>query len=113
MERVDIPEADPKLVSILSYLTFIGWLVAYFVFYPKNKSALGAFHLRQTLLLYIVGLGASILGRGYMWPNIFISGVLGIAMFVLWIVGFVGALKGEYKQMPVIGDWAQQWFRNI
>lgn len=113
MQRVDAPEADPKLVSILSYLTFIGWLVAYFVFYPKNRSALGAFHLRQTLLLYIIGLGASIIGRGHILPNAFISGVLGIVMFVIWVIGFIGALKGEYKKMPIIGDWAQQWFRNI
>ena len=46
-----------------------------------------------------------------------INGTLGIVvavlLFVLWIIGFIGAVKGEEKSVPVVGDQFQEWFKNI
>ena len=44
-----------KVAAILSYISIIGWLVAYFGLHKDKKTELSSYHLRQTLLLYIVG----------------------------------------------------------
>ena len=37
---------DGKTIAIISYLTWIGWIIA-FVLYNSNKSKLAAYHLRK------------------------------------------------------------------
>jgi len=43
-----------KVVSVISYLTLIGWLIA-MALYGKHKSCATSFHLRQSLGLIITG----------------------------------------------------------
>ena len=45
---------NPKTAAIVCYITFIGWLIAYFLIYRTNKDEFSGFHLRQTLLLHII-----------------------------------------------------------
>jgi len=113
---------DGKTASIVSYLTVIGWLIAYFAMHNDKKTELGSYHLRQTLLLYIIGIGIYIV-----WSVIFVSllfstgftlaltlnWVIRVGLFVLWIIGFIGAVNGEKKPIPIIGDMAQNMFKGI
>ena len=44
------------------------------------------------------------------------SGVFWIVragLFVLWIIGLIGAINGEQKPIPLIGDRAQSMFSGI
>ena len=50
-----------KTTAIVSYITLIGWLIAYFAMHQSNKTSLGSYHLRQTLLLIICGIAYWIL----------------------------------------------------
>ena len=96
-----------KLIAILSYFGIL-WIVAVILhFAGGNKTKLGAFHLSQTLGLFIVGIIAGIICG-------ILIGVLGkigwivytivaICLFVLWVLGLIAAIKGEEKPMPVIG----------
>jgi hypothetical protein len=43
-----------KNVGIISYITIIGWLIAYFGMHQNNKTEQGSYQLRQTLLLHLV-----------------------------------------------------------
>jgi uncharacterized membrane protein len=95
---------DGKVVAIVSYITLIGWIVA-LIMNHSNKTELGSFHIRQTLLLFIV---AIVLG----WIPI-IGWLLSIVLFVFWIIGFIGAVNGEKKEMPIIGKLAQDWFKAL
>ncbi|HJP63568.1 MAG TPA: hypothetical protein VJ844_09015 [Mucilaginibacter sp.] len=113
---------DGKTASIVSYLTVIGWLIAYFAMHNDKKTELGSYHLRQTLLLYIIGIGVYIV-----WSVVFVSllfstgftlaltlnWVIRVGLFVLWIIGFIGAVNGEKKPIPIIGDMAQNMFKGI
>ena len=36
-----------------------------------------------------------------------------LGVFVLWIIGFIGALKGQKREIPFIGNLAQRVFANI
>jgi uncharacterized membrane protein len=111
-----------KTAGIISYFTIIGWLIAYFAFHQNNKTSLGSYQLRQTLLFYIafmvVRLGLSII-LGAMWLSTgFISlysllRLVDFAFFILWVIGFIGAVQGEKKEIPLLGDRAQTMFPSI
>lgn len=45
---------DGKSIAIISYLTIIGWIIAY-VMYGNNKSQLAIYHLRQSLFIMLAG----------------------------------------------------------
>jgi len=94
---------NAKLVAILSYITIIGWVIA-LILHQQNKTALGGFHLRQALLLMIAGLLSMIPMLGM---------ILGIVLFVFWILGLVSAIQGKQKELPLIGHYAQEWFKSI
>ncbi len=42
-----------------------------------------------------------------------ISTIISIAVLVLWVLSLLGALSGEQKASPVIGDMFQQWFKGL
>ena len=115
-------EDNGKTAAIISYLTPIGWLIAYFGFYQNNKTALASYHLRQTLLFYIVWailrFGLSILLSAIWLATGFFSlftllWVIQIIFFVLWIIGLIAAVNGEQKEIPVLGDKAQRIFSGL
>ncbi len=41
------------------------------------------------------------------------SWIVSIFIFVLWIIGFIGAIQGEEKKVPLLGDLFQDWFKGI
>lgn len=123
MEIEDIKtEEQGKTVGIMSYLTIIGWLIAYFTMHKEHKTELGSYHLRQNLLLFIVALVAGI-GSGIIFNLIseitgiysfnLLSSLVQLGVFILWIIGFMGAIKGEKKPIPFIGSYAQRLFSDI
>lgn len=111
------PVSEDRTPAILAYITLIGFIIA-IVMHNGKKTALGAFHLRQVLGLFLTGL--------VIWiPCVIISlipfvnflmlvlwPVIGISLFVLWVMGLIAAVNGEQKPMPVIGEKYQQWFAN-
>jgi len=38
---------------------------------------------------------------------------VGVSIFVLWLMGFIAALNGQMKPMPVVGPMYQKWFANV
>lgn len=93
-----------KLVAILSYITIIGWVIA-IILNSSNKTSLGRFHLRQALIIMIVGIVFS-------WIR-YVGWILGIILFIFWIIGLVAAIQGKEKEVPIIGSLAQKWFKGI
>ena len=109
---------DGKSIAIISYLTIIGWIIAY-VMHGNNKSQLGAFHLRQSLFLMLSGFGIAIA----QWI-FFLIPILGwiisillyfvlLGLFVLWIIGLIAAINGEEKVVPLLGTKAQEALKGI
>ena len=37
----------------------------------------------------------------------------GVIILILWLVSIIGAIKGEEKAVPVVGEHFQDWFKNI
>jgi uncharacterized membrane protein len=123
----NISSADNgKNVGIISYITIIGWLIAYFGMHQNNKTELGSYQLRQTLLLHIVSFLVSwILGMIFAaiffssgfatgWFSIIgINWIIRVCFIILWLIGFIGAVNGEKKPIPLIGERAQTMFSGI
>jgi uncharacterized membrane protein len=124
MEPINNPlnQDNGKTAGIISYFTIIGWLIAYFGFHQNNKTSLGSYQLRQTLLLHLVYmvvryglafiLGAIWLSTG-MFSLYYLLRLVEVVFFILWIVGFIGALNGDKKPIPILGEMAQTMFSSI
>jgi uncharacterized membrane protein len=95
---------DNKTLSIISYITIIGWLVAYFS--GKDKAdALLKYHLRQSLGLAIVSIVFNIAFTiiASVVPSLSFLGLVGYAFIILWILGIINAANGALKPVPLIG----------
>ncbi|HTJ14909.1 MAG TPA: hypothetical protein VL547_22885 [Dinghuibacter sp.] len=101
--------------ATLCYCSFIGWLVAF----AFRRSTVDAFHLRQTMFLYVLSLSLygidSVLEirpeyGGLLYPLLYFLGGL---LFVLWAFGLVAAVNGLARPMPLIGRKAQEVFQGI
>lgn len=99
-----------KTIAMIAYLTLIGWIVA-FIMHNNNKTDFAAFHLRQMLGIIIVGIGLNVIGIFSGVEILFwICRVLAI---LLWVIGFMGAIQGEKKLVPIVGEHFQNWFKGI
>jgi uncharacterized membrane protein len=101
---------DPKLVGVLSYITFFGWIVALILNNPKTE--FGSFHIRQSLGILLIFAAA---GAVNIIPILgWIAGAVGFLLaLVLWIMGIVGAAQQEMRIVPVLGDKFQEWFHAL
>jgi uncharacterized membrane protein len=109
---------NSKTVALLSYITIVGWVIA-FVMNSSQKTALGAYHLRQTLFLYIIAICMYIAEVILLfipfigWLIAILLWLAFIGIFVLWIIGLIAAVNGEQKPIPLVGEKAQQLFQGL
>jgi uncharacterized membrane protein len=99
---------EDKTVAILGYLTIVGFIVAIFM-HQNQKTELGAFHLRQVLGLVLTGAAGAVCAAVPILGWIVWFFVV-IALFVLWIMGLLSAVKGDMRPVPVLGEHYQRWF---
>lgn len=99
-----------KTVAIIAYITLIGWIIA-LIMNNGNKTALGSFHVRQSLGIICVGVVLSIIaGVLDIW---ILATIIQLAIVVFWILGLVSAVQGEMKPVPILGEQFQEWFKGI
>jgi uncharacterized membrane protein len=104
--------AEDKTAAIVSYLTLLGFIAAV-VMHSGNKTQLGAFHLRQTLGLFVTGIVLAIVSailRSIPFLGWLLTLGLYLAFFVFWVLGLVAAINGQQKPIPVVGELYQKWF---
>jgi len=100
---------EGKSIAIISYFWWIGLIIA-FIMNINKKNTFASFHIRQMLGLLLLNISVNLV---YKYVNDSIGLILGIGTFVLWLIGFLGAYKGEDKKVPFIGDLFQDWFKGI
>ncbi len=83
---------DTKTTCILAYCTWIGLLIAYLA--GDKESALAKHHLNNGLVCFLFGLAAVIPVIGWIWS---------IFIVVCVVMGLVAAIKGEEKELPLLG----------
>lgn len=103
-----------KTLSILSYVTLIGWLIAYLS--GKDKAdALLKYHLKQSLGLAIVSILFSIVLNviASIVPALSFLSIAGLVILVFWILGIINAANGALKPIPVFGKAFENQFAFI
>ena len=93
-----------KTISIISYITIIGWIIAFLVYNNETeKSSLAKFHLKQSLGLGILGLLSEVLSN--LVPSLDLGlTILSVGLLILWIIGIVNAVNEEEKPVPLVGN---------
>ena len=81
---------DKRTTDMVAYLTWIGLLVA-LILGDRDHSK---FHLNQALVIWLAAILSGIDCVGW---------IIGIAAFVLAVMGFISAFNGEEKALPVVG----------
>lgn len=111
---------DPNVEAALSYV--LGWITGLIFYLVERDNHYVRFHALQSVFFSIAvfvlygGLNAFLsLFRAVPGINIvmgllgsLVSFLLGIAVFVVWIILMVRAYQGERYKLPVVGDMAEQ-----
>lgn len=99
-----------KNTAIISYLTIFGTVIA-IIMNNDSKNSFASFHIRQALgtIISFFALGYFI-GYFNSWA---VSSAFYLFYFILWIYGFVGALQGEKRLIPLLGPFFQNLFKSL
>ena len=88
---------NKKTTGIVAYITWIGWIVAFFAGDKEGAK----FHLNQALVIWIANI---VLGVLAMVPYVgIVASIASIFIFVCWILGLINACKEQEKEVPLIG----------
>ena len=107
---------EGKTFAILSYA--LGLVLIPFFLIPliTRKNDFSLYHAKQCLLLALAAIGVWVAGLNtallfclgfFIW----VGGAL--LLVVLDIMGLAAAMKGEQKPIPLIGKYAEEWFRGL
>lgn len=96
--------SDGKNVAIIAHITLIGWIIA-LVMNNGNKNELASFYIRQMLGLMIISFLL------YFIPHV--GWVLNLGLIALWVISLIGALEGQKKLVPIVGEYFQDWFKSL
>ncbi len=103
-----VPEG--KTIAIVAYLTMVGALIA-MTMNAEPKYEFGRFHIRQAFGLHLGFLGFAIFLSQWWHPYAWFG--LYLCYFILWIYGFLGAVQGQKRLVPLVGSYFQSWFLFI
>ncbi len=92
-------EKMASLVSVMSYLTPLGWVVAMMI-YDKHQSKRASFHLRQSLGLIITGAIFLLIPL--------VGWFLNIAVVFVWTLSLYSAVKSTAYKVPLLGTFYQE-----
>ncbi|BAP30180.1 uncharacterized protein CHSO_1143 [Chryseobacterium sp. StRB126] len=104
---------DNKTLSIVSYITIIGWLIAFISGKDKTDSLL-RYHLKQSLGVVILSfILSTILGILISVTHLGILGIIAVLPLVLMIIGAINAANEVEKPLPLIGKMIEDKFSFI
>lgn len=103
-----------KTLSIISYITPFGWIIAYLLG-KDNADSLLKYHLRQSLGLMIISILFNIVMRILVSisPALGFLGIVGLLIIIFWILGIINAANNAEKPVPVFGKMFEDKFAFI
>lgn len=102
---------DGKTIALIAYITVVGLIIA-IILNNDKKNVFAAFHIRQALG---IGLASMVIGVLNIVPYLgWLAFMVGaILLFIMWIMGFINALNGKMKPVPILGQKFEEWFKGI
>ncbi|MCK5730654.1 MAG: hypothetical protein KAH68_06245 [Draconibacterium sp.] len=101
---------DGKTKAIVAHIFWIGWIIS-LVVNMKDKDEIASFYIRQLLGIYLFSLAVTILANFANMPMLSTLG--GIVTLVFWVLSLISAIQGEKKEVPIVGNYFQEWFKTI
>ena len=99
-----------KTKAIVAHIFWIGWIIS-LVVNMKDKDELASFYIRQLLGIYLFSLAITITAS---LINVqLLSSIGGVIALVFWILSLISAIQGEKKELPIVGNYFQEWFKAI
>lgn len=100
-EPVRPETSQDKDIKENKFWAFVGYLgiLCLIPLLAKKDSPFAQFHAKQGLILTIAWF--------FFWIPFF-GWILGLAVFILWIMGIVNVFSGKMKPLPIVGDLAKK-----
>lgn len=100
---------EGKIFAFLGvFLTIIGFLI---VLLAKKENKYAMYYAKQGLVLFIAWVIVWVVAMVLIFIPILgwlVMILLYICMLVLWIIGWINALSGVEKPIPIIGKYAEK-----
>jgi len=103
-------DLEENIASVLCYV--LVWVTGIIFYLVEKKNKTVRFHALQSIIVFlpltiIVGILQGIL---LFIPFIgwAISGLIGLLMFILWLILMLKAYQGEKFKLPIVGDIAEK-----
>jgi uncharacterized membrane protein len=115
-KRMNLKMMPKKTVSILSYLTLIGWAIAFWNYKKGAQSSLAKYHLEQSFGIEILAVATNMIA---MLPVIIDTNfapiliINNLVLVILWMIGLISAYHGVRLPLPFIGFYFKNKFRFI
>jgi uncharacterized membrane protein len=106
---------DGKAFAILSYALGIIGLPFFLVPLIMRNNAYSLYHAKQCLLLWLAGMVVFAAGFALMFVciGLVLMPIAGVGLLVLDILGLVNAINGRQQPVPLVGKFADEWFKGI
>ncbi|MCS4305621.1 DUF4870 domain-containing protein [Chryseobacterium sp. BIGb0232] len=104
---------NSKTISILSYVTIIGWIIAYVKSKDlSTKNDLAHYHLEQGLGFFLLTVVVNIILSitVSILPVLSFLNYIGLILLILWVFGIINAANEQRKPIPVIGKLFENKF---
>jgi uncharacterized membrane protein len=98
----------------IAYITIIPAIV-FLIIEPFKRSSFVRFHAWQSIFFFVAWAVVDILigvlqnivpSVGF--PTYMVLELVGLAIFVIWLIVFIGAFNGKRYKLPIIGDLAEK-----
>ncbi len=105
---------DPQEIEKGKLFAILGYIIGILCIVPliQKDNAFSLYHAKQVLLLFLASIALSFLNVIPCMGQI-VWGLGTLVLLVLDIMGLVNAIKGEAKPVPLIGKFAEEWFKGI
>ena len=106
---------DPNVAAGLSYIA--GWVTGLIFFLLEKQNRFVRFNAMQSIIFFgsysvfliFVSMLTAMLPFAVSGVLSCVSGLVGLGVFVMWVILLVNAFQGKYFKLPVIGDYAERY----
>lgn len=100
---------NKKLFAWLAtFFSLLGFIIALIV---KRKDKYVMYYAKQSLIIFILGIIVGFIKDVFNlipFTGKLVNSILGILMFILWLISWINALSGKEKEIPIISYWAEK-----
>lgn len=104
------PAAD---VEAGKQFALLGYLIPILIVIPliQRDNRFALFHAKQVIMLGLFALAILVMSCVkffFCMPYLFVP-----LLVAFWAIGLISAVRGQYKPLPLLGRFAEEWFTGI